>query len=127
MGSTLTEREMDVMAVLWDRGSATVSEVLERLDDDLAYTTVLTILRILEDKGVVKHEKEGRAHRFHPLMDREEAGQSFFDRLREKVFAGSTELMVSQLVSNERLTVETLERLQRLLDVELDQRRSEEE
>ena len=61
MAPTLTEREMDVMAVLWEQGSATVNEVNERLEDELAYTTVLTILRILEEKGLVGHDKEGRA------------------------------------------------------------------
>ena len=119
MGSTLTEREMDVMAVLWDRGSATVSEVQERLEDELAYTTVLTMLRILEEKGLVGHEKEGRAHRFHPLIDRSEAGQTALDRLRDKVFAGSSELLMTQLVSDERLSTETVKRLRKLLDERL--------
>ena len=126
MGSTLTEREMDVMAVLWDRGSATVSEVQERLEDELAYTTVLTMLRILEEKGLVGHEKEGRAHRFHPLIDRSEAGQTALDRLRDKVFAGSSELLMTQLVSDERLSTETVKRLQKLLDERLGEPEPEE-
>src|SRR5262245_49833892 len=63
-----TDRELDVMAVLWERGSGTVAEVRERLPDELAYTTVLTILRILQEKGYVRHEGEGRAHRFYPLV-----------------------------------------------------------
>ena len=71
-----TDRELDVMAVLWDRGDATVAEVQERLSDDLAYTTVLTVLRTLEEKGHVGHREEGRAYRYHPLVERAEAGRA---------------------------------------------------
>src|SRR5437667_449732 len=70
-----TDRELDVMSVLWDAGSATVAEVRERLSDDLAYTTVLTVLRTLEQKGYVGHTGEGRAHRYHPLVKRAAAGR----------------------------------------------------
>jgi len=84
--SALTRREMDVMAVLWDLGSATVAEVRERIDDDLAYNTVLTMLRILEEKGLAGREKHGRAHRYRPLLGRAEAGRSILGRLRDKVF-----------------------------------------
>ena len=66
-----TDRELDVMAVLWSRGPSTVAEVRERLSDDLAHNTVQTILRILEDKGYVGHTEEGRAHRFHARVKRE--------------------------------------------------------
>ena len=127
MGSALTDREMDVMAVLWDLGSATVTEVQERLDDDLAYTTVLTILRILEDKGIVRHEKEGRAHRFMPRLGRAEAGQTVLDRLRDKVFAGSSELLMTHLVSHEELPEQTMRKLRALLDEKLGQTKVEEE
>ena len=127
MGSALTDREMDVMAVLWELGSATVTEVQERLDDELAYTTVLTILRILEEKGIVRHEKEGRAHRFLPRLARAEAGQTVLDRLREKVFSGSSELLMTHLVSNEDLPAETIRKLQALLDERLGETKVEEE
>ena len=127
MGSALTDREMDIMAVLWELGSATVTEVQERLDDELAYTTVLTILRILEEKGIVRHEKEGRAHRFLPRLARAEAGQTVLDRLREKVFSGSSELLMTHLVSNEDLPVETIRKLQALLDERLGKTKVEEE
>jgi predicted transcriptional regulator len=127
MGSALTDREMDVMAVLWDLGSATVTEVQERLDDNLAYTTVLTILRILEDKGIVRHEKEGRAHRFMPRLGRAEAGQTVLDRLRDKVFAGSSERLMTHLVSHEELPEQTMRKLRALLDEKLGQTKVEEE
>jgi len=110
---------MDVMAVLWDLGSATVAEVNERLDDDLAYNTVLTILRILERKGLAGRRKDGRAHRYRPLLGRAEAGRSILGRLRDKVFSGSAELLMTQLVSEERLSPEAVRRLQELLERQL--------
>ena len=121
MNRTLTTREMDIMAVLWDRGSATVAEVNERLEDDLAYNTVLTVLRILESKGLAGHQKEGRAHRYHALLGREEAGRSVLGRLRDKVFKGSAELLMTQLVAEEQLSPEAVKRLRNLLDQRLEQ------
>ena len=78
-----TARELDVMSVLWDRGPSTVAEVRRALDDDLAYNTVLTVLRILEEKGHVTHEEEGRAHRYLPLVEREQAGGEEVRRMRD--------------------------------------------
>src|SRR4051812_10273211 len=94
-----TDRELDVMSVLWALGSGTVTEVRDRLDDDLPYTTVLTVLRTLEAKGFVRHEEEGRAHRYHPTVARQDAGASGMRRLVDKVFAGSAEALLAQLVS----------------------------
>lgn len=121
----LTSREMDVMSVLWDMGSATVAEVNERLEDDLAYNTVLTILRILESKGLVGYTKDGRAHRYHPLLGREEAGRSVLGRLRDKVFSGSAELLVAQLVSDEQLSPAAVRRLRKLLDQRLEEEKGQ--
>jgi BlaI family penicillinase repressor len=123
MDVTFTERELDVMAILWDLGSATVTEVRDRLDDDLAYTTVLTVLRILEGKGYVGHREEGKAHRYVPLVARNAAGQSALRRLTEKVFAGSPELLLTQLVSGRRLSAEELKRMRQLLDQRLKEAR----
>jgi BlaI family penicillinase repressor len=114
-----SDRELDVMSVLWDRGDATVAEVQERLSDDLAYTTVLTVLRTLEEKGHVAHRVEGRAHRYHPLVEREAAGASVLERVVERVFGGSAELLLTQLVSERDLSEEELERMRRLLDERL--------
>ena len=126
--SSLTRREMDVMAVLWDLGSATVAEVRERIDDDLAYNTVLTMLRILEEKGLAGREKHGRAHRYRPLLGRAEAGRSILGRLRDKVFSGSAERLMIQLVSEEQLSPEAVRRLQELLERQLaDEDRPEKE
>ncbi len=119
MHISFTDRELDVMSVLWDRESATVSEVRERLADDLAYTTVLTVLRTLEHKGYVRHTGQGRAHRYHPLVKREAAGRSALRRLVDKVFDGSRELLMTQLVSDKNVGDEELRRLRRLLEARL--------
>ncbi len=110
---------MDIMAVLWDLGSATVAEVNGRLDDDLAYNTVLTILRILEKKGLVGRKRHGRAHRYHPLLGRADAGRTILGRLRDKVFSGSAELLMTQLVTEEKLSPEAVRRLRELLERQL--------
>lgn len=123
MKIAFTDRELDVMGVLWDQGSATVAEVRERLADKLAYTTVLTVLRTLEQKGHVGHAGEGRAHRYRPLVKREAAGRNALRRLVEKVFQGSPELLMTQLVSDERLSDEELRRLRRLLAERLRERK----
>jgi BlaI family penicillinase repressor len=77
------------MAVLWRLGSGTVSEVRDELADPLAYNTVLTVLRTLEAKEYVRHEDEGKAHRYIPTVAREQAGTSGIQRLVDTVFAGS--------------------------------------
>jgi len=110
-----TDRELDVMNVLWDVGPATVAEVRERIADDLAYTTVLTILRTLEQKGYVSHTEDGRAHRYKPLVKREVAARTALRRLMDKVFDGSAELLLTQFVSDENLSDEELRRLRKLL------------
>ncbi len=119
MRISFTDRELDVMAELWDGGPSTVAEVRARLDDDLAYNTVLTVLRTLEDKGYVGHEEEGRAYRYFPLVARDEAGSSALRRMVGKLFAGSPELLLTRLVSDRGLERHELERLRGLLDERL--------
>ena len=108
---SLGDRELDVMGVLWDEGSGTVSEVRERLADELAYTTVLTILRNLEAKGLVRHEEEGKAHRYFPRVARQAARRGAIDRLVGKLFQGSTEQLLAHLVEERKIGPEELERL----------------
>lgn len=112
----LTRRELDVMAVVWELGSATVSDVRQRLPDDLAYSTVLTMLRTLEAKGHVRHEREGKAYRYFAVTQPEDAGDTALRRLVEKVFGGSRELLISRLVGARDVSPEELRRLRRLLD-----------
>ena len=99
------ERELDVMGVLWETGSATVTEVRDRLPADLAYTTVLTILRNLEAKGFVRHEGEGKAHRYFPRVAaaRPPAGAPSRS-LIDKMFGGDPAMLVSHLVSDHPLS-----------------------
>ena len=119
MRISFTDRELDVMAVLWERGSATVTEVRERIPDELAYTTVLSVLRTLEEKKHVGHREEGKAHRYFPLVERRVAGRSALARLIETVFNGSPELLLTQLVTERELSDEQLKRLRRLMDARL--------
>jgi predicted transcriptional regulator len=112
---SFTPRELDVMSILWRAGSGTVSEVREALGEDLAYTSVLSALQTLEEKGFVRHEPEGRAYRYHPTVAPEKAGRSALARIREAVFQGSAELMFAQLVSDRKLKREELEQMRRLL------------
>lgn len=114
-----TDREIDLMTVLWEHGPSTVADVRERLRDDLAYTTVLTILRTLEEKGYVGHEAEGRAYRYHARVERGEARVSAVERITKKLFAGSTETLLTHLVSDQELSDEQLERIRALLDARL--------
>jgi predicted transcriptional regulator len=115
----LTNRELDVMSILWREGSGTVAEVREHLPDDLAYTTVLWVLQTLDEKGLVGRTKEGRAHRYHPAIRPEEAGATALSRIVEKVFQGSASMLVAQLVKERNVSVEELERIRELLDERL--------
>lgn len=110
-----TARELDVISVLWDRGPSTVAEVQEALADELAYTTVLTILRILEEKEYVAHTTEGRAHRYSPLVERADAGGSALERVTRRLFSGSPELLLTRLVEDQDLSEDELRRMRDLL------------
>ena len=118
---TLTRRELDVMSVLWRRGSATVAEVRDDLADDLAYPTVQTMLRVLEAKGHVGHTVDGRAFRFHALVEQAEAADSALARLVAKVYHGSRELLVNRLLADEDISPDELRRIKELLQKRLDQ------
>jgi predicted transcriptional regulator len=111
-----TERELDVMSILWRCGPSTVTEVRDELADELAYTSVLSALQTLEEKGFVRHEQEGRAYRYHPLVEPEEAGRSALERLLDKVYQGSAETMLAQLVDGRGLSDDELKRMRRLLE-----------
>jgi predicted transcriptional regulator len=107
---------MDVMVVLWDRGSGTVAEVREQLPDALAYTTVLTVLRTLERKGVIAHVVTGQAHRYVPLVARAAVQRSALRRLLDKLFAGAPEQLVAHLVEEHAFTPDDLRRLREQID-----------
>jgi BlaI family penicillinase repressor len=104
------------MSVLWEHGASTASEVRAHLTVDLAYNTVLSFLRVLEDKGHVTHVVEGKAHRYRALVRRAQAGQSAIGRLLDTVFAGSAELLLLHLVRDRRVDAAEIKRLRRVLE-----------
>jgi BlaI family penicillinase repressor len=121
-----TDRELDLMAVLWDLGPSTAAEVRVALADqgvDLAYNTVLTLLRILEDKAHVDHEEEGRAHRFRAVVKREEAKASALTHTLDRMFGGSAEALVVELVQRPAVSKKDLKRLRRIIKEQLQFRR----
>src|SRR3569833_2096120 len=115
MKISLTDREADVMQALWDHGPSLVAEVRERLSDELAYTTVLTVLRVLESKGYVGHREEGRGHRYFPNVKQKVARRNAIQHLTDKLFKGSAELLLSHMVSEQSLSPEQIQRMRRLL------------
>lgn len=123
MDISFTDRELDVMAVLWARGSGTVAEVRDALHDEFAYTTVLTVLRTLQDKGYVRFAVEGRAHRYYPAVTQHAAGGSALSRVLDKIFGGSAELLLTQLVNDQELDAQELRQLRKLLDDRLTTRK----
>ena len=112
----LTDRELDAMSILWREGSGTVAEVRERFPATVAYTTVLWVLQTLEEKGFVRHDREGRMYRYFPTIEQEAAGGSALARIVDKVFHGSASMLLAQLVSERKLPQEELERMRELLD-----------
>ena len=119
MGVQLTRRELDVMSVIWRLGSATVADVKDGLTDDLAYPTVLTMLRTLEGKGHVRHKLEGKAFRYYAKLKSDEAGSSALSRVLDKVYRGSRELLVAGLLEDETIEEGELRRLKKLVDARL--------
>jgi BlaI family penicillinase repressor len=116
MPIVFTDRELDIMAVLWEHGPSTVAEVRGHLADELSHNTVATMLTILETKGYADHIEEGRAFRYRPLVGREEAGRSAFARIADKVFGGSAEALLTHFVRERPLTSEELARIRSVLD-----------
>jgi len=114
--TTPTPRELDVLSLLWRHGSGTVAEVRHDLDADLSYTAVLWVLQTLEQKGYVRHAKEGRAYRYFPLKQPEEAGRGALRRVLDKIFDGSAEVLLAQLVKERSVSADELKRMRRLLD-----------
>jgi predicted transcriptional regulator len=111
----LTDAELRLMNVLWEKGSGTVSEVMDNVVSPipLAYSTILTTLRILENKGYLKHRKEGRAFIYQPVMARESAQDNAITQLLRRFFGNSPELLMLNLIENRKLTPDELKRLRK--------------
>jgi predicted transcriptional regulator len=118
--AVLTEGELRLMQVLWDRGRATVGDVVSALPGRRppAYNTVLTMLRILETKGYVRHDKAGRAFVYEPIVDRQQARRSAVKRLLAQFFEGSAGQLVVNLLDEEEIDQKNLQRLKALVDQE---------
>lgn len=114
----LTDAELRLMDALWEKGTATVSEVAEALPNNpaLAYSTVLTTLRILENKGFVRHTKDGRAFVYHPLVGREQARESAVTHLVRRFFEDSPELLMLNLLDKNKVDASELRRLRRKIE-----------
>jgi predicted transcriptional regulator len=118
----LTRAESEVMQALWDLGQGTVQQVLDRLGRDLAYTTVLTVVRILEQKGYlshVPHPDGGRAHLFRPTVEPAKARRRHVRDLVDRLFGGHPETLVAGLLEDEALSREDLEALRLKIDSQL--------
>jgi len=113
----LTEGELRLMDVLWKRGSATVAEVTEALPPPpVAYNTVLTTMRILEQKGYVDHQEAGRAFVYRPLIERSDAAQSAVGQVLSRFFDNNAGSLALRLVESERPSEDELARLKALIE-----------
>jgi predicted transcriptional regulator len=114
---TLTDAELRVMEVLWSKGSGTVSDVTAAMGPPpLAYNSVLTTMRILEQKGYVAHEEVGRAFNYRPLVAREDAAHSAVGQVISKFFGSNSGELALQLIESERPSDDELARLRRLIE-----------
>jgi len=116
--ATLTEAELRIMDVLWQKGPVTVQQVLDWLPEKpaLAYNSVLTTIRILEKKGYVEHEKDGRAHIYAPIIDRKEATRTEIRHLAGRFFKSSEDLLMLSLLEDRGLDASELKRLREMLE-----------
>jgi BlaI family penicillinase repressor len=112
----LTQRELDIMSVLWELGEATVTEVRDRVDPDLAYTSISSMIRTLEMKGYVSHRRgEGKTHVYFPVIAAEKAGETVLGRVLDKVYGGSPIKLLAHLMDQHRLSDKELARMRDLL------------
>jgi predicted transcriptional regulator len=114
----LTDAEHRIMNVLWDLSEATVGDVVERIEGPSrpAYNTVLTLLRILERKGYVRHEKQGRAFTYAPIVNRVEARRGALTHLLSRFFNGSREQLVMDLLGHDDIDADQLAQVKTLLN-----------
>ena len=116
--SILTKLELLLMKIIWEKGRASVREVQQALPpgNPLAYTTILTMLRILETKGFLKHDVQGRTYIYRPLARQDEVSQGMLKDLLDRLFDGSKAALLNTLLEAERISQEELQELKRLID-----------
>jgi len=112
---TFTERELEIMRILWERGEATVREMQEALPPGRHYNSVLTIVRVLARKGHVKHRQEGRGFVYTPVVPQEESRAKVLTHVIDNVFGGSFESIVLNMVERGDLTLPQLDDIRRKL------------
>jgi predicted transcriptional regulator len=113
-----TPAELEILGVLWDSGPSTVREVQEALERGrpTGYTTVLKLLQIMTDKGLVRRDVRERAHRYTPRLPRERTEQQMVGDLLDRAFGGSASRLVMRALASRSATPEELERIRQLLD-----------
>ena len=112
----LTQRELDIMSVLWHLEEATVTQVRDRVDPDLAYTSISSMIRTLEMKGYVSHRRGvGKTHVYFPVIEPEAAGESALGRVLNKIYGGSPIKLLAHLMEQNRVSEKELERMRDLL------------
>jgi BlaI family penicillinase repressor len=113
----LTQRELDIMSALWEMGEATVTEVRDKVDPDLAYTSISSMIRTLELKGYVSHRRgEGKTHVYFPTIEAETAGESVLGRVLDKIYGGSPIKLLTHLIEQKRIPPKELEKMRDLLE-----------
>jgi len=115
---TLTDSEMRLMRIIWEAEPCTVNDVVDKLPDSepLAYSTVLTTMRILEEKGYIDHTKKGRAFVYHSLADPTEVRQSALEHVMNKFFDNSRELLLANVLNKGTMTPRELKAIRSMLD-----------
>ena len=115
----LTATELELMNILWNLGSGTVRDVMAKLpeDRDLAYTSVSTIIRILEQKGMLDSRKEGKAHIYSPKMEKGQYEKKETSSLVKNLFGGSKLDLVKCLIADEKLSKKEMQELKKLIDM----------
>jgi BlaI family penicillinase repressor len=112
----LTQRELDIMGVLWELGEATVTQVRDRVDPNLAYTSISSMIRTLEMKGYVSHRRgEGKTHVYFPVIEPEAAGESALGRVLDKIYGGSPIKLLAHLMERRKLSEKEVARMRDLL------------
>lgn len=113
----LTQNELEIMKILWKQAPLTVSNILTLIcrKTEPAYTSILTLMQIMERKGYVKHHKNGKAFSYYPVLRREKFLLSEIKRITKNIFEGTPGDLVLNLVENEHLTPEEIKSLKQLL------------
>jgi BlaI family penicillinase repressor len=113
----LTQRELDIMSALWEMGEATVTEVRDKVDPDLAYTSISSMIRTLELKGYVSHRRgEGKTHVYFPVIEAETAGETVLGRVLDKIYGGSPIKLLTHLIEQKKIPPKELAKMRDLLE-----------